>query len=324
MKIFFVNFIVLFLLFGCSELNYQQILQARENDLKSRGGYESYLALEFLSFSRKLNEVKDIKASTYFAKKGLDISSGKQYIPENPLNWEADQSRIEELILSQKKLELLLNNQTLIYQMPIQMAHLSYLYDCWSAKESKKIFMADELSYCRVSFGKLVDEIEVYLDEINKDKAPLVKIVTPEFFRFEILFDTESYVLNDKATKSMVEVIDFIMSIQGRFKIFISANINKIIDKKSNFSLVKNRLSVIKNYLIKNGIDENIIQEKIENEDFPDIISSDDLSGQIDQTIGIYVIKGDIDFKPYPLPLLQNIFYKNQVESAKKERVSNN
>jgi hypothetical protein len=114
------------------------------------------------------------------------------------------------------------------------------------------------------------------------------------------------------------------MSIQGRFKIFISANINKIIDKKSNFSLVKNRLSVIKNYLIKNGIDENIIQEKIENEDFPDIISSDDLSGQIDQTIGIYVIKGDIDFKPYPLPLLQNIFYKNQVESAKKERVSNN
>lgn len=328
MKIFFVFTILSILLFGCAELNYQQILQAQEPDLKSKGGYESYLALEYLSFSRKLAEVKDLESSQYFAKKGLDIASGKQFIPENPLQWKADPLKIQELIFAQKKLELLLNNQSLIFQMPIQMAHLSYLYDCWSSKESKAIFSADELSHCRVSFSKLVDEIEIYLDELNKDRSPLVKITTPEFFHFEILFDDESYVLNDKATKSMIEVIDFILSLQGRLKIFVAVNIDKKNNQNINYSLIKNRVSVIKNYLVKNGIDENVIQEKIENEDFPDIIANEDTSNQIDRTVGIYILKGNFggdlennpDFKPYPLPLLQNIFYKNQVESARQER----
>ena len=320
MKIIIRIFISIFLLFSCAELNYQLILQSQESSLKSKGGYESYLALEYLSFSRKLIEVKDLEASQYFSKKGLDIASGSQFIPENPLKWKADQSRVQELILAQKKLELLLNNQTLIFQMPIQMAHLSYLYDCWASKESKAIFIADELSHCRVSFTKLVDEIEIYLDEITKDRSPLVKITTPEFFRFEILFDNDSYLLNDKATKSMIEIIDFTLSIQGQYKIFVSANVDIKNGQSINHSLIKNRISVIKNYLIKNGIDENIVQEKIENEDFPDIIASDDLSNQIDRTIGVYIIKGDLDFKPYPLPLLQNIFYKNQVESARQER----
>ena len=308
------------LLFSCAELNYQEILEAQESNLKTKGGYESYLALEYFSFSRRLKDVKDLETSQYFAKKGLDISSGKLFIPENPLKWKADPSRLQELILAQKKLELYLNNQSLIFQMPIQMAHLSYLYDCWSTKESKAIFEADELSHCRVSFTKLSDELDYYLEEMSKDKAPEVKITTPEFFRFEVLFDIDSYLLNDKATKSMTEIIDFILSLQGRMKIFITANIEKENQKTLNHSLIKNRISVIKNYLVKNGIDENIIQEKIENEDFPDIIASDDLSSQIDRTIGVYVIKGDLDFKPYPVPLLQNIFYKNQVESARQER----
>ena len=328
MKIFFIISLLSILLFSCAEINYQQILQSQETELKSKGGYESYLALEYLSFSRKLKEVNDIESSQYFAKKGLDIASGKQFIPENPLKWKADPIKIQELIFSQKKLELLLNNQTLIFQMPIQMAHLSYLYDCWSSKESKQIFSADELSYCRVSFSKLVDEIEIYLDELNKDRSPLVKITTPEFFHFEILFDKDSYVLNDKATKSMTEVIDFILSLQGRIKIFIAVNIDKNNNQNINYSLIKNRVAIIKNYLVKNGIDQSVIQEKIENEDFPDIITNDEISNHIDRTVGIYILKGNFggdldgnnDFKPYPLPLLQNILYKNQVESARQER----
>jgi len=299
---------------------YQQILANRELDLKSRGGYESYLSLEYLDFSRRLTIVKDIQASEYFAKKGLDIMSGKTYIPENPLDWEADKSRIEELILVQKKLEILLNNKNLIYQMPIQMAHLSYLYDCWASKESKEIFIADELSHCRVSFGKLIDEIEIYLEESTKNKLPDVKIIEPEFSRFEIIFDAENYLLNDKANKSMIEIIDYLNSLKGKFKILITANPDNAIKALYNQSLVKNRVEIVKNYLIKNGIDESSIEERIESEDFPDIIANDDIKNQINRSVGVYVLRGQGDFKPYPLPLLQNLLYKVQVEKARKER----
>jgi outer membrane protein OmpA-like peptidoglycan-associated protein len=264
--------------------------------------------------------VKDLEASEYFAKKGLDIMSGKTFIAEDPIVWEADRSMIEELILMQKKLEILLNNQNLIYQMPIQMAHLSYLYDCWSSKESKEIFMADELSHCRVSFGKLIDEIEIYLEENTKNKNPDVKIIEPEFSRFEIIFDAENYLLNDKANKAMIEVVDYLNNFRGKFKILITANPDNAIKALYNQALVKNRVEIVKNYLIKNGIDENSIEERIENEDFPDIIANDDIKNQINRSVGIYVLRGDSDFKPYPLPLLQNLLYKSQVEKARKER----
>ena len=321
-KIFLNTFLfaVSFLAYSCAQISNKQILETLEPELKSKGGYESYLALEYLDFSRRLVLVKDLKASEHFAKKGLNIINGVGYVPENPLEWKADKSRIEELILVQKELEILLNNQTLIYQMPIQMAHLSYLYDCWASKESKEIFIADELSHCRVSFGKLIDEIEVYLEEMSKNKAPDVQIVEPEFSRFEIIFDAENYLLNDKANKAMIEVVDYLNNFRGKFKILITANPDNAIKALYNQALVKNRVEIVKNYLIKNGIDENSIEERIESEDFPDIIANDDIKNQINRSVGIYVLRGDSDFKPYPLPLLQNLLYKAQIEKARKER----
>ncbi len=311
---------ILFLAFSCAKISNQQILETLEPSLKSNGGYESYLALEYLDFSRKLIVVNDLKASDHFAKKGLDIVNGGAFIPENPLEWEADRSRIEELILMQKELEILLNNQALIYQMPIQMAHLSYLYDCWASKESKAIFMADELSHCRVNFGKLIDEIKIYLEENKKNKIPDVQIVEPEFSRFEIIFDAENYLLSDKANKSMIEIIDYLNLLKGKFKILITANPDNAIKLSQNKTLIINRINVVKNYLVKNGVDENSIEERIESEDFPDIIASDDIKNQINRSVGIYVLRGSGDFKPYPLPLLQNLLYKAQVEKARKEQ----
>jgi outer membrane protein OmpA-like peptidoglycan-associated protein len=321
-KIFLNTFLfaVLFLVFSCAKISNKQILENLEPELKSKGGYESYLALEYLDFSRKLLLVKDLKASDHFAKKGLNIINGVPYVPENPLEWKADKSRIEELILMQKELEILLNNRTLIYQMPIQMAHLSYLYDCWSSKESKAIFMADELSHCRVNFGKLIDEIQTYLEENKKNKIPDVKIVEPEFSRFEIIFDAENYLLSDKENKAMIEIMDYLNSLKGKFRILITANPDNAMKISQNRALIINRINVVKNYLLKNGVEENSIEERIESEDFPDIIASEDIKNQINRSVGIYVLRGQGDFKPYPLPLLQNLLYKAQVEKARSEQ----
>jgi outer membrane protein OmpA-like peptidoglycan-associated protein len=313
--------ISLFLIgFSCNKQTLLQKLSSKESELKSKGGYDSYLALEYLSFSRRLLIVKDNKTSEHFSKKAFNIINGKPFIPENPIKWKADLSRIEELVLMQKRLENLLNNKNLMFQMPIQLAHLSYLYDCWASKESKNLFISDDLSNCRVSFTKLIDEIEFFLQESLKDKAPLVKIIEPEFSRFEITFDAENYLLNDKATGKMIELIDYLSSKKGRFKILITANPDNSSNNKMNQILVRNRFEVVKNYLLKNGVDENEIEERIENEDFPDIIANEEIKNQINRSVGVYVLIGQGDFKPYPLPLLQNLLYKAQIEKARTEQ----
>ena len=73
----------LLLLISCK--NYLPILASKESELKIKGDYDSYLALEYLVFSNKLEKIKDNKSANHFAKKALKISQGKEYVPENPL-----------------------------------------------------------------------------------------------------------------------------------------------------------------------------------------------------------------------------------------------
>ena len=320
-KMNFKSILVLFtllLLISCK--NYLPILASKESELKIKGDYDSYLALEYLVFSNKLEKIKDNKSANHFAKKALKISQGKEYVPENPLKWNSDKEQLEELILTQKRLEDVLNTPHLKFQLPIQLAHLSYLYDCWVSKESKPIFRASDMASCRVTFQKLLDEIEIYIADLKKDKIPKVTTIEPEFFRFEVLFDLNSSLLNDKANAEMIKIIDYLKTLKGDYNILLAGNADRTGNDLANQNLALNRAKTVQNYLIKNGVPENLIELRAYGEDFPDIITSDGTKSQINRSVGIYILKGRGDLKSYPLPLLENLLYREQVKNARKEK----
>ena len=136
------TFIVSCTLLGPSSL---ETLSKNEGVLRSRGDYNAYLSLEYLQFARNLAISNSNHDAQYFAKKGLAASANLEVVPENPEKWDADKVQMEELVAMQKRLEILLTPQ-MLNEMPIQMAHLFYLYDCWASKESKMIFRASDLS----------------------------------------------------------------------------------------------------------------------------------------------------------------------------------
>ena len=167
LKNYFCFTSLIILAFACQN-NSLEILKNNESILKSEPVFESYLALEYLNFSQKLLAVNDKKNSQYFAKKGLDTFLRKDIIPENPLNWQVDENQIKEMIFMQKRMEEINNIKSLRIQLPIQLAHLHYLYDCWISKESKGIFAGDEIANCRITFSKLIEEIESFHNELKK------------------------------------------------------------------------------------------------------------------------------------------------------------
>ncbi len=317
---FRVFFSLIFLLFSCNSPTQFQLLSQQELPLKTKGGYNSYLALEYLSFSRKLLTVNDKKGAEYFAKKGLDISYGQEFLPENPLYWKADQAQLEEMILMQKRLETILTIPHLKFYLPIQTAHLSYLYDCWISRESKEIFRSDELAQCRVRFSKLLDEIERYVDDMSKDKTPRVEIKEPTFERFEILFDFNNAKFNDKASKDLIATLKYLKTLNGDYRILLVGNADRTGKELYNQTLALDRAEVTQNYLIKNGVDKNLIELRSVGEDFPDIITKDGIQQQSNRTVGIYVLKGLASFSAYPLPLLENIIYREEIRRARSER----
>lgn len=307
-----------FLLISCTTK--LERLSRVEGSLRTERKYDSYLALEYLEYSRNLASVKDKKKSEYFAKKGLDLIDRKIIVPENPINWEADPAQVEEMVLMQDRLETILNTSNLKFYLPIQLAHLTYLYDCWISRESKAVFRADELAQCRVRFYKLAEEIEHYLVDLKKDQQPKVKIIEPEFERFEILFDFNSSKFNDKANADLIKILNYLKTIQVGYRILLVGNADRSGHELYNRDLASYRAEVVKYYLSKNGVAKESIETRSAGEDFPDILTKDGVHQQSNRTVGIYVMKGLRDFSDYPLPLIENYVYRDEIKKARKER----
>lgn len=307
------------LAFSCSQSNFE-ILNSQEYTLRNQGDYQSYLALEYLEFARRLKLAEDEKTAEYFSEKGLAISSGEQFIPENPLNWNSDQMQLEELTITQKRLEALLEWTELAQKLPIQLAHLSYLYDCWVSKESQADFRESGDTSCRYTYGALLKEIENYANNFNKKKSIKPIIKAPEFTRFEITFEEESFDLNDQANREIIRVIKYINSIRENYLVYLAGNGDNAAKSLKNTTLATNRIKAVKNYLAKNGIPEEVINLDNQGESYPDTISIDSNQFFNSRSVGLYVIRGEGKIPSYPMPLLQNLFYRQQIKDAQVER----
>lgn len=311
--------VVFLLLFSCAPKSFD-VLSQRESELRTRGGYHSYLALEYLDFARRLQSLKDEKNASYFASKGLMIAAGTEAIPENPLKWNADKAQMEEMIMMQKRLEKVLHDQHMTSQLPIQLAHLTYLYDCWISRESSEVFRSDELAQCRVRFSKLLDEIEHYGEERTKDKQPKVEIIETKFELFSVIFDFNSSTFNDKANKDLLAVLKRLFELYGDYRILLVGNADRVGNELYNQQLAFKRADLVKNYLIKNGVGENMVELRSVGEDFPDIITSDGSQKQNNRAVDIYVMQGAKSFEQYPIPLIKNIIYRDAILKERAEK----
>jgi outer membrane protein OmpA-like peptidoglycan-associated protein len=321
LKIFLSLSIILLSTFSCvKKPNNLQKLSTNEGDLKTTGGYNSYLALEYLDLSRNLAAAKKPKDSEYFAKKGAIAARDDYFSPEDPRRWNADPQQMEEMILMQKRLEMVLDSPHITFYLPIQTAHLTYLYDCWISRESQAIFRVSDLSYCKTRFYKLLDEIEKYIDDLKRDKQPKIEIKEPEFTRFEILFDLNSDKFNDKANKDMIVMLDNLAEFKGDYRVLIVGNADRTGKLLYNQNLALRRAMLVKNYLTKNGVPSELVDFRSMGEDFPDIITANGIQQQLNRSVGIYVLKGHGTFNDYPLPLIEHLIYQEEIKQARKKR----
>lgn len=315
-------FFTLWLLCCCQhQITYLEELSSKESLMKSEPVFESYLALEYLNFARKLRNVKDFKNSEYFAKKGLNTFMRKDVIPENPINFATDNSQIKEMIFMQKRLEEINSITTLRVNLPIQLAHLHYLYDCWISKESSSAFISEDLAYCKTTFSKLMTEMENYYYQTKKDKTVKTEFIEAKFERFEINFDIQSSNISDKETDQLTKVINHLKKFKGEYSIILVGNADDNKDNLLNQNLIRDRINTVKNYLLANGVIDYQISVNYDGENLPDLVTNDSLNYKLNRNVAIYVInQGKENASSYPLPLLQNLYLKEQIAQAKEKR----
>jgi len=294
-------------------------LATQENKLKINRYFSSYLALEYLEYSRSLSSNSNWWHSEYFAKKGLNVANGRQVIPESPISWRVDPLELEDAITAQKRMEDV-STYEIKKLLPVQLAHLTFLYDCWISKESKPVFRMGEMSRCKVRFYKLLDEIERYIEDMKRDRKPKTIIHEDEFERFEIVFDFDKFNFTDKANKKLIEILKYLAELNGDYRILLVGNADRVGKDLYNDSLALKRVGTVKNYLIKNGVAQDMIGVRSFGENFPDIITKNSVQHQLNRTVGVYILKGIGRFENYPVPLVENYVYKKDVIRARQKR----
>lgn len=322
MLVFLRNFTVFLFLasaFSCATIDPFQQLSDIEPNLKSQGRYNAYLGLEYLEFSRSLIASKQNADARYFSRKALSIINGDKFIPESPLKWKADRDQIEEFLIMQKRMESVLSTPHIKFYLPIQMAHLSYLYDCWVARESKPVFRFGELAHCKPRFYKLIDEIQQYIDFSSKEKIT-TEIVEPDFERFEILFDLNDYQFNDKANTKLILLLKYLLTLNGDYRILVVGSADRTGNELYNQNIALKRADVVQHYLTSNGVPSDAIELRSYGEDFPDIITRKQMQQQSNRSVAIYVLKGIAPFSLFRMEEIESKIYRKEVEKARATR----
>ena len=247
--------------------NNLQNLARYEKELRAKQTLNGYLALEYLQYSRQLAYQNDRRNSNYFALKGLKASKNQEVFAEAienwPKNWQrnldVNNNQIEQANFARQRLVGLFFDQRVRQILPIQLAHLQLLYDCWMSTNDEQD-LASNIAPCKILFFRLEDEINRYLEAIKpKKEIKIIPIVAPQFTRFDIYFDLGLNTFNNKSDKTFVQLFGHLATLNGDYQILLVGNADQVGKKLYNDVLARNRSLAVKERLIKNGIPEDLI-----------------------------------------------------------------
>lgn len=295
-----------------------QTLTEYEDQLRQETFYSSYLALEYLQFSRSLLQNDNFGDSEHFAAKGIQASIGLDPDPESPTFWKVSEAQYEDLVVAQKRYHKIATID-LKNILPIQMAHLTFLYDCWVAKESKPAFRMNEMKKCKDRYFKLLDELEFFIENVGK-KPPEAKIVQQSVKRYLLIFDFDKFKIMPEARRRIRKILYDLDDMDGNYRVFLVGNADSSGKKLYNERLSYKRANAVYNLFRKNGVPEELLSVIVQGEDYPDLITQDGVRQRFNRTVEVYIVKSNDQIEDIPLPILFNKAYKEEIEAMKKKK----
>lgn len=326
MKFFILLISITILLSSCSyqgdNIPYAvKELSKREPEIKYKTDFNSVLAVEYLKYAKSLLRQHDPKNAEYFATKAIRALNEGNVSYEIPSNWSINPDLIPEINFAQARLNFLLSNY--LKWLPSKLARLFIYNDCWIYQEANKnrlTIISDQS--CKTKFYKLLATLEQYIDNIDNPQletsAKQIAISELEFNKFEIFFDLASYKINEQASQKLLEIINYIKSLNGDYKILLVGTADRNGSEIYNRNLAIQRAKIITNYLTTNGVPSDLIESRALGSSFPAVITPNNSKEDLNRRVMIYILKNSrAQLLEIPLPLIENYVYKEHLIKLK-------
>ena len=92
---------------------------------------------------------------------------------------------------------------------------------------------------------------------------------------------------------------------------------------KHNERLSYKRAKVVYNAFRKNGVPKELLQTIAVGEEYPDLITTDNMRQRFNRAVEIYIVTNVDDSEELPLPILFNEAYKEEIKKKKRRGAGN-
>lgn len=251
---------------GCSAFSSFSEVEALNNAKAVGSPFTQALASEYKTFANaKMDDMFDYPDALHFSRKGLAAAAGDTVLPEPVADWNLDEEGIQELGAARSRL-------ILAYDMggreskPAIAARAQAKFDCWIEKEEESWGKADA-GKCKSEFVTAMNELESGL-QAPPAPAPEVpldygvdasKPMEAENAMYLVFFDWDKHNLGTGAL-SVLDSVSAEVSKNPPAGVNVVGHADTSGDAQYNQRLAVKRANVVRDALVKRGVDASIIR----------------------------------------------------------------
>lgn len=262
--------------------------QAEHIHFTSNHKHTDFLARRYKYYSMVLHDQQDFFGANHFAKKAINAVNNVYVDPEQPERWNTRFNILPTLKEARLKLMDALTSGV-IYQYPELAATTQFFYDCWVMQEKnwKKPTYTME---CRNQFQEHLTRLEAKSRPVVKQQVVVKEhIVTPtsppqqkveyekEAAKLSMLaeldekrstqvedkvvvyFTPDGTTLEPGAAAKLNKLVLNLKALEG-YDLQINAHTDTVGDMDANLELSRNRAVVVRDELVKRGIDRAMVR----------------------------------------------------------------
>ena len=280
---------------GCTAFNSYSEVEAL-NDAQATGSpFTQALANEYRDFANyELKEMFDYPDALHFARKGLAAASGETVLPEPVSDWNLSESHIQELAAARGRLIVAFDlgaRET----APAKAAYAQAKFDCWIEQQEEN-WHDGEISSCKSEFMNAINDLEGSLQPPMvemQDMEPISNYgvdpnapMMPENAMYLVFFNWDSSQLGTGAA-SVLDAVAQEVSANPPSVVNVVGHADTSGATDYNQRLALKRANVVRDALVKRGVDASLISVDARGESDPMVQTPDNVREPANRRVNI-------------------------------------